>query len=224
MSEKKLLKKKYKLIKKILEGGYDDKSINEVIVELDLPDRRVSQAAAAADFINKQVVDTVAANLIAKQDTSFKDRLETAHELKDKIREVADMNTMGAVKLGLGEAWFQGQGHDDDHLECPHCGGRLMINKLKKKLYKRKVRRNKAKGKSKPYPPKFLRTKEEAKKRPGPKRGGGKSEKQTEWMKYCKAVSKTPPMIGLPWNKVMKKASQLKKEGVSIDDIKKLLD
>ena len=222
MSEKKLLKQKYKLIKQILDGGYDDRAVNEVVISEFRPeDRRVTQAEAA-EIMARKLTDTVAANLVGKQNQSYRDRLEIAEDLKDKIRDVADMNTMGAVKLGLGEAWFQGQGHDDDHLQCPHCGGKLMVNKLKKKLFKRKVRRNKAKGKPKPKPPKFLRSKDEGKKKPGPKKGGAKTEKQTEWMKYCKAVGKTEPMQGQAWNKVMKKASQLRKEGVTLEDIKKL--
>lgn len=41
-------------------------------------------------------------------------------------------------------------------------------------------------------------------------------------MSYCKTVGKTPKMAGKPWNEVMKKASQLKKDGVTIDQIKKV--
>ena len=96
-----------------------------------------------------------------------------------------------------------------------------MINKLKKKLYKRKVRRNAAKGKTAPRPPKFMRQKGQ-KNKPGPKKGGSKSVKQVEWMKFCKAVGKTPKMQGKPWNEVMKKASKLRNKGVTLEQIKSL--
>lgn len=188
--------KKLKMIEKVLKGGYDDT----------IPDSSAEEIASAS---------------IGRQEKAYEDMVALSNEMKNKIREIADMNTMGNVKLGLGEAWYQGQGHDDDHIPCPHCGGKLLINKLKKKLYKRKVRRNEAKGKGVPKPPKFMRSKEEVKKKRGPKKGG-KSEKASDWMKYCKAVAKTPKMQGKPWNEVMKKASKLKKKGVSYSDLQAL--
>jgi len=197
-SEKeKLLAKRLKIIDKIMSGGYDD-SITE-----------------------DKIMDDISSSSVGKQESAYSDLVESSKEMKDKIREVADMNTMGNVRLGLGEAWYQGQGHDDDHFLCKHCGGKLMVNSMKKKLYKRKKRRNAAKGKPKPQKPKHMR-KGGAKKKPGPKKGGAKSVKQTEWMDYCKAVGKTPKMTGKPWNEVMKKASQLKKEGVTMEQIKKV--
>lgn len=197
-SEKeKLLAKRLKIIDRIMSGGYDDAITDD------------------------KVMDEISSSSVGKQESAYKDLVEMSNEMKDKIREVADMNTMGNVKLGLGEAWYQGQGHDDDHFLCKHCGGKLMVNSMKKKLYKRKKRRNAAKGKPKPQKPKHMR-KDGAKKKPGPKKGGAKSVKQTEWMDYCKAVGKTPKMIGKPWNEVMKKASQLKKEGVTMEQIKKI--
>lgn len=204
--EEKLLKKKMKFIEKVLSGGYDDT----------IPDRRVSQAEAES-----KIMDQLASSSIGKQNDAYDDLVGLSEEMKNKIREIANMNTMGNVKLGLGEAWYQGQGHDDDHFLCKHCGGKLMVNSMKKKLFKRKKRRNAAKGKPKPTKPKFMR-KNKAKKTPGPKKGGAKSAKQSAWMSYCKAVGKTPKMAGKPWNEVMKKASQLKKEGVTIDQIKKV--
>lgn len=195
----KLLKKKMKFIEKILSGGYDD---------------TISDS-------DQRSIDEIASSSIGNQSSAYKDLVEIGNEMKNKIREVADMNTMGNVKLGLGESLYQGQGHDDDHICCKHCGGKLMINSIKKKLYKRKKRRNAAKGKPKPQKPKHMR-KGGTKKKPGPKKGGVKSLKQTEWMDYCKAVGKTPKMAGKPWNEVMKKASQLKKEGVTMEQIKKI--
>lgn len=157
-------------------------------------------------------------------DRAYADLVKASEEMKAKIREIADMNTMGNVQLGLGEAWYQGQGKDNDDscLDCPHCGGKIDIQKIKKKMYKRKVRRNKAKGKAEPVAPKFMRKGKALKKKPGPKKGGAKSAKQSDWIKFCKAVGKTPDMKGEPWNKVMKKASELRKRGVDIADVKKL--
>lgn len=214
----KVSKKKLEAIAQLL-GGYDDGVVSELVKNLkdiDLEDRRVSQAEAAVD-VAQQLITAEAANSIAKQTQSYQDRLEIAKDMKDKIREVADMNTMGNVKLGLGEAWYQGKG-DDDFICCKHCGGKLKVKKIKKKLFKRKARRNQAKGKPVPKAPKFMRS--VIRKKPGPKKGGAKSEKQSEWMKYCKAVAKLDKMKGRPWQDVMKKASKLRKKGVTLDQIK----
>lgn len=226
---KKLQKKILKIEQMLLKGGYDDKVVDEVVYEreYDPEDRRVQQAIARAKMNEETALSELAYASQPKQEQAYQDMVALSNVMKDKIREVADMNTMGNVKLGLGEAWYQGQGKhvshgncDDDVILCPHCKGGIAVKKLKKKLHKRKVRRNAAKGKPAPHPPKFMRAPE--KKKPGPKKGGAKSAKQSEWMKYCKAVGKTPEMKGKPWNEVMKKASKLKKKGVDITTIRQL--
>lgn len=223
-TEVKKLKKKLAKLEKMV-GGYDDKVVNEVVYEDEYSpeDRRVIQARAAKQA-EQRTIDEVASSSIAKQDQAYRDLVELSQEMKDKIREVANMNTMGNVQLGLGEAWYQGQGidkeFDDDHLICPHCAGKIPVRKIKKRLFKRKSRRNVAKGKAPPMPPKFMRSKSGIKRKPGPKKGGARSGKQSDWMKFCKAVAKTPKMEGKPWNEVMKKASSLRKKGVTIEQLK----
>jgi RNA polymerase-binding transcription factor DksA len=194
------LSKKLKKLEKL--SGGDDESASRAEVEYAVADQQSSES---------------------NMDQAYMDLVNISDMMKEKIREVANMNTMGNVQLGLGEAWYQVQGMDDDlHIECCHCGGKIPVRKLKKKLYKRKVRRNMAKGKPEPVAPKFLRKGKALKKRPGPKKGGAKTAKQSDWISYCKAVGKTPEMAGKPWNDVMKKASALRKKGVLVSDIKKL--
>ncbi len=210
IKDAKKLEKRLAKIEKLMKGGYDDVPVSN-------------------DKVEARAIDEVSSNSIAKQDQAYQDMLEVADELKRKIAMVQDMNTMGNVKLGLGEAWYQGQGHDaekvviiddDDHILCKHCGGKLKVKSIKKKLHKRKVRRNKAKGKPAPHPPKHMRTKAQNKKKPGPKAGKAKSAKQTEWMKLCKAVSKSKGMAGKPWSEVLKKSSILKSKGVTAEQVK----
>lgn len=214
--ERQKIAKKLAKIEKMI-GGYEDKPVGVVKIQTSAPMKK-SKRGGAEDSESQELNDDIASTSIGNQNQYYKDQLELADEMKRKIREVANMNTMGNVQLGLGEAWYQGQGMDDAHIKCPACGGKILVRKIKKKLFKRKVRRNAAKGKPAPKAPKFMREKKE-KKKPGPKKGGAKSNAQSEWQKYCHAVAKTPKMEGKPWNEVLKKASKLRKEGVSLSDI-----
>lgn len=206
LADLKKLKKKLDAIEKSLKGGYDD-GIQDSKSEDDEVERR----------INQRVEREIASSSIGKQEQAYQDQVEIAEEMKDKIREISNMNTMGNVKLGLGEAWYQGQGFEDDYINCIHCGGKLPVKKIKKKLFKRKARRNAAKGKAVPQMPKFMR---KSKGKPGPKKGGKQSTKSEEWIKYCRAVHKLPKYAGKPWNVVMKEASKLKAKGITISDLK----